>query len=407
MQAPIAGASSTAVFAMVPVGSRYEAAPVAGGAHFLEHMLFKGTKRRPSAQQISRILDSVGAEFNAFTSKEYTGYFVKVSSNFADRAVDLLADMLFDSTLSSEEFERERGVIIEEIRMYEDMPMRHVHDLIDESLYPDQRLGRNIAGTEKSINEMKLTDLRSFWKQHYQADNMVVVIAGATDGLAELVAKHFGKRRSGARKGSFQKMQKKSRQPIVQTKETDQAHVVLAYPALPYGHAGESAAAVLRTVMGGTMSSRLFTEVREKRGLAYSVSAGVDKFRDVGSFQVYAGLDRTRLQEALKVIARELKKVSEKGISATELSEAKSNIRGRITLKLENSTELASWYARGFLFYPDPWTPEQFLRRIEGVKLSDVAAVAKRFIKNSQMGVACIGPYSESEFTTMLRRAFS
>jgi len=408
LQAPIEGANSVTVLVMVPVGSRYETGKTSGAAHFLEHMMFKGTKKRPKAMDISRTLDSVGAEFNAFTSKEYTGYYVKVSKNFAERAVDLLSDMLFESKLASEDFERERGVIIEEIRMYEDTPMRHVYDLADESMFPGQRLGRNIAGSEESVGKMKLTDLREFWGRHYQPDNMVMVVSGATDGFIDVVNKYFGDRKNGKEcSRDFQKIKKVSkRTPILQTKETDQAHVILSFPSLPYNRLGESSTNLLRTILGGTMSSRLFTEVREKRGLAYAVSANVDRYRDTGNFQIYAGLDRTRLQEALKVIANEVKKITTKGITKQELKEAKSNVRGRMTLKMEDTTELAAWYARGHLFYPDAWEPEKYLRRVESRTVEQVNKIAKQILQVDQMGVACIGPYEEVEFGSMLKRAF-
>jgi len=408
LTAPTAGAHSVTVLAMVPVGSRYESNPVAGAAHFLEHMLFKGTKKRPSPTAISRTLDAVGADFNAFTSKEYTGYYVKVDFQFADRAVDILADMLFESLLAKEELNRERGVVIEEIRMYEDMPMRHVADLVEESLYPKHRLGRNIAGSEDSITDMKLADLRTFWQRYYAPSNMVVVLAGATDGLLELVEKSFGARHSGTNHAAtFPRVTAFSKRvPVVQTKDTDQAHVVLAFPSLPYGHAGETATNLLANILGGTMSSRLFVEIREKRGLAYAVSADVDRYRDTGSFQIQAGLDRKRLPEALGVMAHELKKIIEQGITEEELEEAKSNIRGKFTLKLENNTELAVWYARGFLFYPEPWTPEQYLARVDGATVEMVNKMAHQLFKKNAMGVACVGPYTGEDFGALLRKAF-
>lgn len=408
IQAPIAGASSLTVLAMLPVGSRYEGTQDAGAAHFLEHMLFKGTKRRPRPLDISRLLDAVGAEFNAFTSKEYTGYYVKVDHAFAERAVDLLADMLFHSLFDEKEFERERGVIIEEIRMYEDTPTRHVFDLVEEAMYPGHKLGRNIAGSEESIMAMKLEDLRTFWKAYYQPNNVVVVVAGATDGLVEMITQHFGTESGhGQSTSRFDRIPDTfTRVPLVQTKDTDQAHVAFDFSALPYGAPGESATNILRTVLGGSMSSRLFVEIREKRGLAYTVSADVDRYRDTGNFQVYAGLDRTRLPEALKVMAHEIAKVCEKGISAEELVEAKSHLRGKITLRLEESTERAIWYARGFLFYPDPWTPEQYLDRIDGVTAPMVHEIAKKVLRSRDMGVACIGPYSDADFNRMLKEAF-
>lgn len=408
IQAPIVGTGSVTVLVMLPVGSRYEGVRDAGAAHFLEHMLFKGTTRRPRPLDVSRLLDAVGAEFNAFTSKEYTGYYVKVDHAFAERAVDLLADMLFHSLLEKKEFERERGVIIEEIRMYEDTPMRHVFDLVEEAMYPGHRLGRNIAGSEKSIAAMKLANLRTFWEKYYQPNNVAVVIAGAIDGVPELVSKYFGAERGmGKTTSQFDRVNGSfRRKPLVETKETDQAHVALDFPALPYGHAGESATNILRIILGGTMSSRLFVEIREKRGLAYSVSADVDRYRDTGNFQIYSGLDRTRLPESLEVIAHEIQKVREKGITEEELAEAKSHLRGKLTLQLEDSTELAVWYARGFLFYSDAWTPEQYIQRIEGVTAPMVNAMAKKILQPRAMGVACIGPYTEADFNRMLKKAF-
>lgn len=409
IQAPIAGARSLTVLAMLSVGSRYEGVRDAGSAHFLEHMLFKGTKRRPQPLDISRVLDVVGAEFNAFTSKEYTGYYVKVDHAFAERAIDLLADMVFHSLLEKKEFERERGVIIEEIRMYEDTPTRHVFDLVEESMYPGHKLGRNIAGSEESITAMRLADLRAFWRKYYQPNNVIMVVAGATDGVAEMITRHAGAERGrGASTSSFDCIPDRFRRtPRVVTKDTDQAHVALDFPALAYGAAGESATNILRTVLGGSMSSRLFVEIREKRGLAYTVSADVDRYRDTGNFQIYSGLDRARLPESLKIIAQEIRKIRANGVTEEELAEAKSHLRGKLTLQLEDSTELAVWYARGFLFYPDPWTPEQYIQRIEGVTVPMVSAMAKKILQPRVMGAACIGPYTEADFNQMLKKAFS
>ena len=270
-------------------------------------MLFKGTKRRPTALDITKELDGVGAEYNAFTSKDYTGYYIKIDGDKLELAIDILGDMIWNSTYQPSEVERERGVIIEEINMYEDNPMMHIEDLFEQTIYGDHPLGRLISGTRETMKAMSRTALLEFRKKTYRPDNMVVAVAGRFDPkqLDGFVHTHFGGAKHGVgRAPTFRRFSTKAAGPrvTVKQKETEQVQVALGVPAVSGTHRDLPALSLLGTILGGNMSSRLFMEVREKRGLAYFVRAGTGTYQDTGTFMVQAGLERTRIEEAITAI---------------------------------------------------------------------------------------------------------
>jgi len=411
---PLQGTKATTVLVMVPVGSRYENQNISGASHFVEHLMFKGTVKRPTAQDISRILDAAGAEYNAFTSKDYTGYYVKIDSVKQDLAFDLVSDMLFNSKLDANEIEKEKGVIIEELRMYEDNPTMGIGLIYDQILFGDCPLGRDEGGSEKTVRGISRAQLWDYYQGAYQSDSMVLVVAGNIDKKLNKYLQYFlnsnkQKNKSIIKKDDFEKFiwptDKLSleKRIIVKEKKLDQAHIIIGFPGLPLNHPDRYVLSVLLNILGGTMSSRLFVEVREKRGLAYMVRAGASNFRDVGTAYVQAGLDNSRLSEALKVIKIELQKISSELVSTKELSEAKSNISGRMTLGMEESNAQAEWFAKQYWFADKMETYEQVIKKINKVTAKDVVRLAKQIFVWEKLRMAAIGPVNKEQLIKILK----
>ena len=402
--APSKGTDTVTVLVLVRVGSRYEYAKINGASHFIEHLMFKGTKRRPNAQIISRILDAVGADFNAFTDKHVTGYYVKVDKNHMETAVDLLEDMIFHSQFETQELNRERKVVIEEINMYRDTPQRHVEDLLEEVLFQNNTLGWNIAGTPESMKAMPKEEILAYHSAYYRPSNMVLVVSGNIDRTAKaLIEKKFGKNKDTRLEGdSFEPFEKQSPRPLeerisVQYKDTAQVQVALGFPSFGIQDEKNPAVRLLSVILGGNMSSRLFTEVREKKGLAYSVGAGNYLYDDVGVFSVRAGLDRTRMPLAVKTILNELKKIAKDGVTTQELKEAKTYVHGQVSIRMEDSQDRAQWFATQAMFQDAVLTPATYLKRIDAVTQAQLAKVAKDVLDLQQMCLAVIGPYKDSQ----------
>lgn len=396
---------------MVGVGSRYETPHINGGSHFIEHLLFKGTKRRPTALDITKELDGVGAEYNAFTSKDYTGYYIKIDGEKLALAIDILGDMIWHSTYQPAEVERERGVIIEEINMYEDNPMMHMEDLFEQTIFGRHPLGWLISGTRETMKAMSRTALLEYQKKTYRPDNMVVAVAGRFDAkhLESLVHTHFGgPQRARGRTPTFRRF---SGHPIgprvtVKTKETEQVQMALGVPAVSGTHADLPALNLLGTILGGNMSSRLFMEVREKRGLAYFVRAGTGTYQDTGLFMVQAGLERTRIEEAITAILGELGKVAKRGVTAVELTRAKEYAHGKLVLELEDSQSIASFAGRQLLLERKFETPEQKMAKLRAVARADLQRVAAKYFRRKALALALIGPFNDPKpFRRLLERA--
>jgi predicted Zn-dependent peptidase len=392
--------SSATLFVLFRVGSRYESLKLNGVSHFIEHMMFKGTKRRPRTVDISRELDAVGAEFNAFTGKDVTGYYVKIESRHFGLSLDILHDMLHHSKFEERELNQERKVIMEEIHMYADNPMMHIEDMIEGEIFRGGKLGMNIAGDEKSMHAITRKTMIAYRDAYYAPARTVVIAAGnfGDNAFAE-IGKLFGK---GAAKRSgrdFEVFCKKQTTPRValEFKETEQAQLALGFPAFSYGDKRLSALSVLGNILGGTMSSRLFISVRERKGLAYFVRAGVDVYEDTGAFVVRAGLTKTRIIEAIKTICDELVRVKKNGVAATELRRAKDNIAGRLALELEDSSDLASFYGKQELYEGKIKTPAEKLAQIEAVTAADVKAVARLVLRKEAASLAVIGPFKDEK----------
>jgi len=414
---PVEGTKAATILAMFPVGSRYENPKISGISHFVEHMLFKGTEKRKSAQDISRTLEAVGADYNAFTYKDYTGYYVKIDGTKQEMAFDLLSDMIFKSVILAAEAEKEKGAIVEELRMYEDNPMMAIDLLSDKLVFKNNTLGWDIGGSEKTVREMTREELWSYYQQHYSPRNMVLVVAGAVPKqkrLAELM-RYFESHTSPPHATDLRFYQKKfspfvwpkanlpwADRVAVEERKVDQAHVIMNFPGLKNNHPDRYALAVLLNILGGGMSSRLFVEVREKRGLAYMVKTSASAFRDVGLCYVQAGLDPARLGEAAKVIKQELQKIAREPVSEVELEDAKNNIAGRTALHMEDSSAQAEWFAKQFLFSPTVQTPDQFLLKLKSVSRAQVQRLAKQLLVWERMRLAVIGPFGKEKVLKLL-----
>lgn len=413
---PTKGTRATTVLAQLPIGSRYEHQKISGVSHFVEHMMFKGTIKRPTAMDISRELDAVGADFNAFTSKDYTGYYVKIDSSKQELAFDLISDMIFNSKMDEAEMTKEKGVIVEELRMYEDNPMMFINLLFDRLLYGDCPLGWDEGGSKETVQGLTRQELWDYYQSAYSPKNMVLVVAGNIENkkLKKLVEKYFANQKNiGTKekrdKNSFAKFAFPTKKLSlverveVREKKVDQAHIILGFPGLDYNHPKRFAASVMLYILGGGMSSRLFVEVREKRGLAYMVHASAGNFRDTGMAYVRAGLDPARLLEALKVIREELKKIATSGVTDKELKDAKSSLSGRMALAMEECNAQAEWFAKQFWFMKKTMTPEQVVQAVKKVTAKEVQEIAKKLFVEEEMRLAAIGPINKEDVLKMLK----
>ncbi len=411
---PQAGAVSMTFMVFVKVGSRYEDKHVNGASHFIEHIMFKGTKRRKNALAITKELDRYGAEYNAFTSKDLTAYYVKMDAAHTELAVDILHDMLFHSRFDADEIDRERGVIIEEINMYEDNPASHMSDLLEEALFAGSSLGWNIAGPRETIRTISRDELVDYHKRYYIPSRLTLTLAGKIDDavLAQL-EKTFGtlpepKLSEDASFGAFLPVERSEYVLAFQQKKIEQVQLGMAFHGLPHGHAQSSTMRLLATILGGSMSSRLFMEVREKLGLCYSISAGHHAFEDAGMFSIGVGLDKTRLPEAMGAIWRELEKIQKTGVSADELQRAKDHIRGRWMLAFEDSANQADWYGKQLIFQGKTVSPLERLTFIDKVTTAEVKTLAREIFKPAHLSVSVVGPYkSRREVETIISGAIS
>ncbi|MCB9799063.1 insulinase family protein [Candidatus Nomurabacteria bacterium] len=401
--APQEGTNSVTTLVMYPVGSRFEPEKLQGVSHYIEHLMFKGTKKRKNTLTLTREIDRLGAEYNAFTGKEYTGYYIKADTKFSDISFDILSDMLLNSVFDPKEMEREKGPIVEELRMYKDNPIMDIDNVFEDLLYAGCPLGRDIGGTEKHVMSFKRDETLAFRDKFYSPSNMNIIIAGnITDDTEVLLNKYFG-HAHGMKKPNVKPKPfcfgsaKKSERLAVHHKDTSQLQMMLGFPAFEYGHKNNYALKVLNTILGGSMSSRLFIKIRERMGLAYTVRSGLDTFVDTGYSYVRAGLEAKNLNKALKAIAGEIEKMKIKGVSAQELKDAKTHIRGGLTLSMEDSSTLANWYARQMLFADEILTPEEYLDRIDKVTPKQVLDVAKKVFKEDQMRLAIIGDVKKED----------
>jgi predicted Zn-dependent peptidase len=395
---PDSHTKAATVFVLYRVGSRYEQKKYNGVSHFIEHMMFKGTKRRPSTAHISRELDTVGADYNAFTGKDFTGYYVKIDSRHFNLALDMLHDILYHSKFEDKELQQERKVIMEEIHMYHDNPMRRIEDLIEEVVFKGSSLGWDIAGDNESMHAVTRKAMLAYKNAYYSPERTVVVAAGnigleAKKQISELFGKVPGRRTAK----DFARYAGKhdALRTAIEYKEVDQIQFALAFPCYSHIDKRLPALALLANILGGNMSSRLFIRIRERLGLAYFVRAGIEPYEDTGSFMIRAGLTKSRIDEAITAISAELSKIRDQGVTAAELKRAKENLRGRLVLELEDSSDLAGFFGRQELYTRKIKTPEEKFAEYEAVTAAQIHAAAKDVIRKNRASLALIGPFKE------------
>jgi predicted Zn-dependent peptidase len=406
LTAPMESAQSVTCAIMLAAGSRYETPETNGIAHFAEHMFFKGTERRPTARDISKEIDAIGGEFNAFTGKEYTGYYVKCAAESRDVALDVLVDMLRHSKFDPDEIEREKGVIVEEMNMYFDTPRDFIGGVYEELLYDDQPLGWDIIGRKETIRGATRDTFSSYVDHWYKPSRMVVGVGGKIgEGLHDRVQELLGDI-AEAETGEPEPVRLSpdgNAQVKVHTKASDQAHICLGVHSYPLEHPDRYALQVLATILGGGMSSRLFTEVRERRGLAYYVYGLNHSYTDAGSLYAQAGVDINRIDDAVTTVAGELRKIAEEAVPADELEKARSFAKGRFVLQLETSQGLIMFGLRREVLETRTPDPEEILSELDKVTAEDVARVADDVIKRSGLNLAVIGPFDDaSRFEKLL-----
>lgn len=388
---------SVTTLVMYPLGSRYEPEKLSGVSHYIEHLMFKGTKKRKNTLVLTREIDRLGAEYNAFTGKEYTGYYIKVDAAYTETAVDILSDMLVHSVFDPKEMEREKGPIIEELKMYRDNPLINIDNIFEDLLYHGCPLGRDIGGTDDHVRSFKRPDVLAFKKKYYDISNATIVLAGAVDEKTKkIIQKYFGKTKKKHKPSrNFKKFvfgpAAKEKRIVVQKKQADQAQLMLGFPGFAYGDRRNAIMTVLNTILGGSMSSRLFIQVRERHGLAYTVRSGAERFRDTGYAYIRAGVDPKNINKVIALVQKEIKKLITKGVTKRELEDAKTHIRGALTLSLEDSSVQANWYASQALFQKKMGHPEKKLKKVDAVTREQVQRLAKQVFKPSQMRVAIIG----------------
>ncbi|MFH0928602.1 MAG: pitrilysin family protein, partial [bacterium] len=381
-------------------GSRYEPSNLAGASHLLEHMMFKGTKKRPSAEALSRVLDAYGADYNAYTGKDHTGYYVKIAGNQFQVGLDLVHDMVFNSEHRAAELAKEKPVVVEEIKMYEDNPRMHVGDLMEQALFSGTTLGRNIAGSQQSVLEMKRSGLLRFRNDYYVPERIVVVLSGKFSQEAERQAeKLFGSiYPSKLPPAGFEPVPGAAPEMLavnLQNKTTEQIQLALGFRGLPYNHKKLPALRLLSVILGEGMSSRLFVAVRVKNGLAYSVGMQAASYEDTGVVDIEAGLDKSKLDRALLIIRKEIEGIKKQGPTSEELRRAKNHLAGRTLLAMEDCAVRAEWFGSQALFTPSEiQTPEQKLKKIQAVTKAEVQEIAREILDFKRLAVGIVGPFA-------------
>jgi len=402
-------ANSVMVLILVGTGSKYEPKNINGISHFLEHMFFKGTKKRPNTLEISETLDSVGGEYNAFTSKEVTGFYAKVDKKHSDIALDWIADIFLNSKFDQIEMEREKGVIIEELNMYLDTPTAYVGELWEKLLYGDQPAGRRIIGEKENITSFDRKKVLDYYKSHYSLANTIVCVAGAitSEDIEKKIGNYFENTEKGGQtpKDKTKEDQKKP-EILLYEKKTDQTHLCLGVRAFDMFDKRKYALALLSVILGGNMSSRLFIKVRERNGLAYSIHTSADSTTDTGYLVTQAGIDHKNLGKCVELILQEYKDLRDRKITAKELQKAKDYLKGATSLSLDSSDAQASFYASQELFEKEVLTPEEKFKKIDQVSIDDIKKVAEDIFLPEKLNLAVIGPFKkedENKFKKLLK----
>ena len=397
---PQKNTQSLTVLVLVGTGSKYEKKEISGISHFLEHMYFKGTKKRPSTIAITETLDKVGGIYNAFTAEEYTGYFAKVAASHFDLSLDWVSDIFLNSTLPEKEVEEEKGVIVEEINMIYDNPISYVQTLWPKLLYGDQPAGWDIAGTKGSVSNINRELLVNYMKSQYVASNTIISVAGKIEenSVIKKIKKCFSKIKTTKPKKKAKILEEQEKpEALLRFRQTDQTHLCLGVRAFNLFHPKRYVQELLAVILGGMMSSRLFEEIRSKLGIAYYINTSSETNPDTGFLFTQAGLDNKNVEKGILTILKEYKKISQKMVSFSELKKAKDYLKGKTTLLLESSDAQASFYAGQELLEKKILTPKEIFAKINKVTQDDILEVAKEIFKPEKLNLALIGPFKDKE----------
>jgi predicted Zn-dependent peptidase len=391
---PMTDNPSVTVLMMVEAGSKYETKEINGLSHFLEHMVFKGTPRRPKATDISRELDALGAHYNAFTSQECTGYYAKVAATQLDQALDIVSDLFLNPLFPVEEMQKEKGVIIEEIRMYQDLPHREVHEVLNELLYGDQPAGWRVIGSEDNVRSFTREQLVAYRQAHYVSAASAVVVAGSFDEstITAKIEKLFANMPSTAKQGKLAVIEKQT-EPLIRIKfkETDQTHIALALRTFSIFDSRMAAMNVLSTILGRGMSSRLFSKMRDQLGICYYINASHSPYTDHGDLTISAGVDASRIDEALKGILEECRRIKDEVVSEAELQKAKDYITGTSTLELETSEARSEFFGSQEIIKGTIEPLEKSIAKIRAVTSADVQKLAQEIFIDTHLNIAIVG----------------
>ncbi len=397
---PLKGTEAVTTLVLIGAGSRYETEQERGISHFLEHMFFKGGEHYKNAREVASAIDSVGGDFNAFTGKEYTGYYVKTAKNSIDTAFSVLSDMLLSAKLEQNEIEKERGVILEEYNLYQDTPIYQIGWDFEHLLFGDQPLGWDQIGTKENIKRFNREDFVNYKNDCYTASNTLIIVAGnitKEEGIKKINEYFNFKSDKPARKHNGLIKNINQQKFSLKDKKTEQGHLVMGYPGVPFGSDEDFIARIMAVIMGGNMSSRMFSEIREKRGLCYSISTSTDHFADTGVISTHAGVDLMRFESAIEAIKTEYEKATEKGFTEKELKRAKSFLTGKLTLKMEDSEEIASFLSTQIILTNKAKSLDQIFKEINEISLSDINNLSKKLFNPQKLALAVIGPFADKE----------
>jgi predicted Zn-dependent peptidase len=407
---PLKETRTVTVLILVRAGSEYEKKEINGISHFLEHMCFKGTIKRPTSKEISSLMDSLGANFNAFTSQEHTGYFIKVDNRHLDVALDLISDIYQNSLFKEEEIEKEKGVIIEEMNLDEDTPTSQIYDILLKLLYDDQPAGWRVLGEKETIKKIKRQNFLEYIKNNYTADKTLVVVSGRFN--EEVVEKHLRDlfKDINQNKGlAEQKVKENQKEPavLIKTKKTDQTHLVLGTRAFDKFDERRYALSLLSVILGQGMSSRLFQKIREEMGAAYYVYSLADLNCDHGFFGVATGVALSKTQEAVKVIMEAFKKMANEAPSEVEVKKAKDYLKGKQALGLESSDEFAFFYGLQYLYYKKTFSLDELYKKIDAVTPQMIMNLAKELFQPKNLNLAILGPYQKKKDEAKFKKLLS
>ncbi len=402
---PVKGAKISTVLIIFKTGSKYETRENSGLAHFIEHMFFKGTKKRPNTLALSSELDSLGGEFNAFTAKEFTGYLFKVTNNKLAKALGILNDMLINSKFEAEEIDRERGVIIEELNMYEDNPRMHIEDIFEMCLYGDTPAGRETTGSKENLLRFKREDFINFLDKQYGAQSANIIVAGAiAKHDKKLLAKLFSNLKNNKRSPKEAVTENQKTPALkVSPKKTDQLFLSLGVRTVKINHADEFKLRLLSIILGGSMSSRLFISLRERNSLAYSVNTHTEFYSDSGYLTTEAGVPAGKIEKAIKIILAEYKNISQELVPLKEIKRAKDILQGKVLLQLESSDDIAYWYGQQAIYRKTPLTPGNLVKKINKIGALELRAAAKKYFVNRGLNLAIIGDVKEVKIKPILK----